>query len=272
MAEAVLTRRGWLQRFREAPLDSPAKTLAVAAGVCVVCSVVVSTATVLLRPRVLQNQQAERNAYIVAILKGVPGLADALGELDVSNIEARVVDLDTGEYAPSVDSRTYDMRKAAVDPAQSVVLPRERDLAGLTRRPRWATVYIVPDGGRPRLIILPVYGQGFASTLYGYLALDGDANTIRALSFYEHGETPGLGAQIESPAWQEQWQGKKVRDDTSTVRVHVAEGAAQSEYEVDAISGATYTGAGVTNLLHFWLGPDGFGPYLRRIAREEAAS
>lgn len=268
MAEIVNPRRGWLQRFREAPLDSSVKTLAVAAGVCLVCSLFVTSATVVLRPRVLRNQQAERNQYIVAILAGVPGLAEAVGGLDAGNVEARIVDLEAGTYVESADPQTFDARKAAADPEQSIALPRERDLAGIGRRPNWAPVYIVREDGRPRLLILPLYGQGFASTLRGYLALDGDANTIRALAFYEHGETPGLGAQIESAQWKAQWQGKKVRDDSGTIRVQVAKGAARSEYEVDGISGATYTGAGVTNLLHFWLGPDGFGPFLRNVAKE----
>lgn len=272
MADRTTTQGGWLQRFHEAPLDSPTKTLAVAAAVCLVCSLFVTSATVLLRPRVLQNQQAERNQYIVDILAGVPGLQEAVGSLDVRNIEARIVDLNSGAFVQSADPQTYDARKAAADPERSVALPRERDLAGISRRPHWATVYIVREGGQPRLLILPVYGQGFASTLYGYLALDGDANTIRALSFYEHGETPGLGAQIETPAWQAQWRGKKVRDDSGTIRVQVAQGAGKSEYEVDGISGATYTGAGITGLLHFWLGPDGFGPFLRKVAEEGAPS
>lgn len=272
MAEMAETPPSRWQRFRDAPLDSPVKTLAVAAGVCLACSLLVSTAAVMLRPRVLQNQRAERNAYIIEILKGVPGLAEAVGGLDVRNLEARVVELESGEYDEAMDPATYDPRKAAADAELSVTLPRERDLAGIGQRARWASVYIVRESGRPRLFILPVYGQGFVSTLHGYLALDGDGNTIRALSFYEHGETPGLGAEIEAPAWQARWQGKKVRDPGGTLRVQVAAGSAQTEYEVDGISGATYTGNGVTNLLRFWLGPDGFGPFLRHAVEEGAAS
>jgi Na+-transporting NADH:ubiquinone oxidoreductase subunit C len=265
--ETVGRQGGWVQRFRDAPLDGPLKTLLVAISVCLVCSLCVTTATIVLRPRVVQNQQAERNQHIVDILAGVPGF----GGLDVRSIEARVVELDSGAYAESIDAQTYDTQKAASDPDKSIALPRERDLAGIGRRPRWATVYVLRENGQPRLLILPVYGQGFASTLYGYLALDGDGNTIRALSFYEHGETPGLGAQIETSAWQAQWRGKKIRDDQGTIRVRVAKGAAESEYEVDGISGATYTGTGITNLLRFWLGPDGFGSFLQSLHRQGAS-
>jgi Na+-transporting NADH:ubiquinone oxidoreductase subunit C len=120
---------------------------------------------------------------------------------------------------------------------------------------------------------LPVYGTGYISTLRGYLALDADLNTIRGLSFYEHAETPGLGSEIENPRWRELWVGKRARDAAGALRLGVARGAVDpdspdADFLVDGISGATRTGVGVTNLLRFWLGPDGFGPFLERLARE----
>jgi Na+-transporting NADH:ubiquinone oxidoreductase subunit C len=266
------SRASWVQRFRDAPIDSPMKTLLVTFVVCIVCSVVVSAATVLLRPRQIAHQERERKEYILAILRDVPGVSELLGGSDIQNVEVRVVDLETGEYAESVDARTYDQRSAASDPAQSIALPPERDGAGLGRRARWATVYLVRDQDRIRLFILPVSGEGYTSTLYGYLAVDGDTNTIRALSFYEQGETPGLGAQIQDPQWQAQWRGKKIRDETGEMRVRVASAEGRSEYEVDGISGATMTGTGVTKLVRFWLGVDGFGPFLDRIAAEQGDS
>jgi Na+-transporting NADH:ubiquinone oxidoreductase subunit C len=261
-----------LQRFRDAPIDSPAKTLLITFVVCIACSVVVSAATVLLRPRQIAHQERERKEYILAILRDVPGVTELIGGADIGNVEVRVVDLESGAYAESIDVRTYDQRRAAHDPEQSIALPPQRDGAGLGRRARWATVYLVRQKGRVRLLILPVSGTGYASTLYGYLALDGDINTIRALSFYEQGETAGLGAQIQDPQWQAQWRGKKVRDESGATRVRDASADGQSEYEVDGISGATLTGTGVTKLVRFWLGPDGFEPFLERIATEQGES
>jgi Na+-transporting NADH:ubiquinone oxidoreductase subunit C len=245
------------------------KTLLVTAVVCIVCSIVVSSAAVLLRPLQLAHQERERKEYILAILRDVPGVAELIGGVDIRNVEARVVDLESGAYVDSIDVRTYDQRKATSNPEQSIALPAESDIAGLGRRARWATVYLVREEGRVRLLILSVSGKGYVSTLYGYLALDGDTNTIRALSFYEQGETAGLGAQIQDPQWQAQFRGRKVRDESGEIRVRVATGGGQSEYEVDGISGATMTGAGVTKLLRFWLGGDGFGPFLERIAAEQ---
>jgi Na+-transporting NADH:ubiquinone oxidoreductase subunit C len=243
--------------------------LLVAATVCLVCSLVVSTAAVLLRPHQLANQARERMQKVAAMLDGVPGLADLVGGMDVGALDVRVVELSTGAYAEAIDADAYDQRAAAADPERSVALPAGRDLAGLGRRARWATVYLArARDGAVRLVILPVHGQGFASMLYGYLALDADGATVRGLSFYEQGETPGLGAEVASPEWLATWRDKRVRDASGRLRVRVASGAAASEYEVDGIAGATWTGKGVTSLLHFWLGADGFGPFLERLAAE----
>jgi Na+-transporting NADH:ubiquinone oxidoreductase subunit C len=132
----------------------------------------------------------------------------------------------------------------------------------------------VRDAQRVRLIVLPVHGSGYVSTLYGHLALDSDGRTIRGLDFYEHAETPGLGSEIETPAWRALWPGKLTRDASGALRVGVAKGKVDPDgpdaaYQVDGITGATRTGIGVTNLLRFWLGPDGYGPYLERLSRTQ---
>lgn len=255
-----------MRRWRDRPPDDPLRTLVVAGTVCLVCSLVVSTAAVLLRPRQLANRERERGRNVLAMLARVPGVADLLGTAATRDLEARVVDLDTGEVAPGLDPATYDQQAAATDPARSVALPEGRDPARIGRRARWATVYLVRRDGAVVLVVLPVRGSGFQSMLRGYVALDGDAERIEALTFYDQGETPGLGGEVASPEWLAQWRGTRVRDDEGRIRVRVAEGEAETEYEVDGISGATWTGKGVTALLRFWLGPDGFGPFLARLA------
>lgn len=249
-------------------MDDPLRTVVVAAVVCLGCSLLVSTAAVLLRPRQLANRAAERGEKIVALLEGVPGMRELLGHVDLADLEARVVDLDTGWFAPGIDAAHYDQRAAATNPAESTPLPEGEDPAGLGRRERWATVYLVRREQGGPLAILPVRGSGFESMLRGYVAVEPAANRIAALTFTEQGETPGLGAQVASPEWLAEWPGTKIRGPDGRLRVRVAEGKAESAYEVDGISGATWTGKGVTNLLRFWLGPQGFGPFLERLARE----
>jgi Na+-transporting NADH:ubiquinone oxidoreductase subunit C len=239
--------------------------------VCLICSALVSTTAVLLRPLASANREREREQSILDIVARQPGLEDLFAELGDSFVEARVVELETGAYADWIDPASFDQRRAALDPLQSDPLPPERDLARIGRRGRYATVYLVRSGERIELMILPVHGQGYASTLYAYLALAPDGNTVRGLFFYEHGETPGLGADIEDPDWLMEWVGKRVRDEQG-IRIGVAADEVDPEspdypYTVDGITGATMTCNGVTQLLRFWLGDDGFAPFIARIQR-----
>lgn len=250
--------------------DSPVKTVALALAVCLVCSLVVSVTAVALRPLHVANRERERRQHVAAILAAVPGIEAVIGAVDVDELEIRLVDLESGAYVDGVDPAGYDARQAATDPAHSIELAPERDAAGVGRREKLAPVYVVGDDDEIALVILPVYGSGYLSTLRGYVALGADTNTILGLTFYEHDETPGLGAEIQEAGWLAQWKGKRVRDDSGRIRVRVAAGTVDANdpgrpYEVDGISGATMTGDGVTALLRFWLGDDGFGPYLDRL-------
>jgi Na+-transporting NADH:ubiquinone oxidoreductase subunit C len=249
------------------PNERLPKTLAVVGFVCFACSLLVSTSAVLLRPYQQQNRAAERARLIREILGDVPGLEEFVEGLGSIRVETRLVELESGAFVEDGDPDAFDARAAAEDPERSRAVPPERDLAGLGHIARGAVVHLVLEGARVELVVLPVHGEGFVSTLNGYLALDGDLNSIRSLVFFEHAETPGLGAQIEDPRWLAKWRGKLARDAEGRIRIRVAPGAVAPDavHEVDGITGATYTGEGVTNLLQFWLGEDGFGPFLRRL-------
>lgn len=260
----------WLRKFLAMSPDHPAKTVTVTLSVCLVCAIVVSVSAVLLKPLRIANLERERSQHILEILENARGISELLEDLDIRQLEAHVVDLATGLTVPTMDPADYDRRAAAKDPRMSIALPPRRDPAKIGQRANYATVHVVKQYGVVQLVILPVHGSGFVSTLYGYLALAGDANTILGLSFYEHAETPGMGAEVNNPAWRALWRGKKIRDADGQLRIQVIKGrvdasAASAAYEVDGLSGATRTGDGVTNLLRFWLGEDGFGPYLENI-------
>lgn len=242
-----LNLRSWWRGFLALPNDAPAKTLGITLLVAVACSLVVSFTAVALKPRHEANRLADRVAHI-------GGIADLLGG---GLPDARFVDLATGAYADR-------------DPGTRTAVPDERDLAGLGEREDVATVFELREGGTVTLVILPVRGTGYQSTLKAYLALKGDLNTVAALVFYEQEETPGLGSRIEESAWQALWQGKRLADDSGAIQIEVATSTATGVHQVDAISGATRTTTGVTRLLHFWLGPDGYGPYLQRLRSERA--
>lgn len=255
----------WGRWLLEAPNTSPVKTIAVALIVAVVCAVLVSVSAVTLRPLQEANLAAERQARMQQMLAGLPGLEDVISGAGGGSLGAALVDLDTGTLVDDVDPATFDQRAAAVDPAASREVPEDADIAKLGRRSNLAPVYFVRRDGELALLVLPVHGAGYESTLYAYLAIEGDLNTIAALSFYEQGETPGIGDRITDPAWERQWPGTEIADADGNIVVEVVRGRASEPYEVTGITGATRTGRGVTNLVQFWLGEYGFGPFLERL-------
>ena len=247
------------------------RSLAVLATVALVCSILVSVSTTTLRPIKERNEALQRYRNVVSLTGLVESGADDDAIFDaVAQLDARVVDLSTGAFAPEIDPDTVNARTAATDPDRSKAIPADADLARLGRRANHVVIYLVWKENDLDRIIFPINGQGMWSTLFGFIALEGDLDTIAAVTFYEQAETAGLGDQIESPAWQAQWQGRRMFGDTGTVRFQVASGSASasSAHQVDGLTGATLTGNSVTSLIQFWFGPAGFGPFLEKLAAE----
>lgn len=271
MAEST-DKKGLLGSFLSLPNDNPKKTLFVAVMLCLVCSILVSTAAVTLKPLQTSNKKTDIKQNILA----VTGLSTEDGNVDelFSQFDVRLVDLDSGQYAETeIDPVSYDQRKASADPQMSVKLSSEQNIAGIGSRAKLAPVYLLTEGDTIKQVVLPVHGYGLWSTLYGFLSLDGDFNTINGLRFYEHAETPGLGGEVDNPKWRAQWEGKKVFDEEGNVEIrvirgHVGKDTPEAEHKVDGLSGATLTSNGVTNLLQYWLGDHGFGPYLKNMRSE----
>lgn len=256
--------------------DSTRRTLLVALLLCLVCSVVVSTAAVALRPLQQINQELDRKANVLR----VANLYEPGQDVDAQFSElftARVVELDTGEYTDRFDADAFDGFDIRRDPAASRTLSGGVDIAGLSRREDYATVYLVGDPDNPEQIVLPFRGQGLWGLMRGYLALEGDGNTVVGITFIEHGETPGLGGEVDNPRWQAQWPGKRIfaEDDSVNPDIRLVKGGSSGDTEVDGLAGATLTDNGVTNMLRFWLSGEGFGPYLAQFrdgaSPEEAA-
>ena len=253
--------------------DSTSKTLLVAFALCIVCSVIVSTAAVALKPAQIANMELDRKRNILA----AAGILEEGRSIDeqFETITTRAVDLRTGRFTDAVDPDSFNQRKAIKDPALSDKLDPADDPARLLRREHYALVYLVEaDDGSVERIILPVRGYGLWGSLYGFLALEGDGNTVAGLGFYEHKETPGLGGEVDNPRWKGLWPGKQVFRD-GQVELTVMKGAVDpsapgAEFMVDGLSGATLTTRGLDNLVKYWMGPEGFKPFLNNLKTGEA--
>ena len=248
--------------------DDLVKIIGMAVLVALVSSAAVSVAAVMLRPYQEANRAAERQARIDQMLDTLPGMRDLMMESGVDTLETRLVNLDDGSFASGEDPASFDLEAALQDPNASIALDADADIAGIKRRANQSPVYLLQKDGDLKLIVLPVYGAGYQSTIRAALAIEADLTTIAALAIVEQGDTPGFGARIEEPEWLALWPGKKIADETGTVRIELVRGGASTPYEVDGISGATRTSTGLTNILRFWLGDKGFGPFLARLRQE----
>ena len=210
--------------------DSMSNTLLVAIGISFVCSILVASAAVVLKPRQLQNEEEFRQRIIL----DVAGLYDPGGDIAelYAGIEERTTTLASGEEA---------------------------------------TLYAVLDNGALEQVILPIEGPGLWATMYGFLAVERDGNTVRGLQFYQHGETPGLGDGVDKPAWRNQWVGKQLFDADGNPQIEVVKGPAPdgSDYQIDGLAGATLTGRGVSNFVRYWIGEEGYGPFLKDLGQKE---
>jgi Na+-transporting NADH:ubiquinone oxidoreductase subunit C len=256
------------KRFLARPNSDRLKALVVASLVALFCGLAVSAAAVTLRPLIQFNVEAERQAAMIGMLAGLPGMGEILAEAGTGAIDVMLVDLRTGLPAADVDPLAYDPVAAAADPELTTALSRADDLAGIGRRENLAPVYLLRRDGQLFLLVLPVRATGYQSTIRAYLALEGDLNTVAALTVYEQGETPGLGGRIADPAWQAGWTGKQVAQDGEIV-IEVVRGDASGPFEVAGVSGASITGYAMTDMIRFWLGPLGYGPFLERLRQGE---
>ncbi|WP_442496867.1 Na(+)-translocating NADH-quinone reductase subunit C [Methylobacter sp. sgz302048] len=251
--------------------DSLEKTIAIALSLCLFCAVLVAFAAVALKPLQFGNKELDMKKNIL----DVAGLLEADTDIDKAfeeQIEAKLVDIETGDYVENMDVATYDQRKAAKDPAQSIAIPADKDIAHIRAKAKIAKVYLVKNGDNIQSIILPVNGYGLWSTLYGFISLAADGQTVQSINFYDQAETPGLGGEVVNPNWRALWNGKKVYSTSGEPALGLVKGVVDknkpgSEYQVDGLAGATLTSNGVSNLIKYWMGNEGFAPYLNKVRK-----
>ena len=247
---------------------SPARILLFATIVCAICAVAVSSVAVLLQPRIAENRQLDREKKVLIaaglILSDDQPSGKTVRDMFRTRVTTQQIEFETGTVSTPLDGDGNVAPVTRAAPANA---------AGLVEIPVQSLFYTVTPPDQQPVVVFPVEGKGLWSTMRGFLALDARTlNTVIGLEFYEHAETPGLGGEIDNPRWKALWKDRLAFDAEGRAMLHVAKRrvgpASEYPHGVDAIAGATITGRGVTELLKFWLGPDGYGPLLARLRQE----
>jgi Na+-transporting NADH:ubiquinone oxidoreductase subunit C len=280
----------YAQHVLALPNDSFEKTIAVAFALCLAGAVLVSGSAVILKPLQVSNKAADEKTNILEVV----GMLDEKTNVEEAfkKFEPKLVDLESGDYVDQVNGLTpanFDQRKASKDPALNMEIPTEKDIAKIGRKSRYAKVYLVKEEGKTKAVILPVNGYGLWSTMYGFMALESDGQTVIGLNLFDQAETPGLGGEVVNPKWKELWKGKKVYKLSSEqgqefqnkhhtevgdpvltlVKGTVDPAKPGAQHQVDGLAGATLTSNGVSNLVRYWLGSEGFAPYLAKLRSQK---
>ncbi len=258
--------------------NSLRQSLKIILAVSLVCSFFVSLAAITLHALQQQNQQRDRDKHVL-IAAGLYQKGIDIARVYNRQIEPVMIELHSGnrvkptQFGEDFTVDNFDIQRFANDTDYGEDIAAKADIAKLKRRPRYMVVYLVKSGQQVNKLVLPVFGKGLWSTIYGYLALDRNLQTITGITFYQHGETPGLGGEIDNPAWKKQWRGKQAFDSRGRVAIKVVRGEVDvtspaAKYQVDGLAGATLTSRGVNQMLKYWLGERGYGPLLTRLRRQ----
>jgi Na+-transporting NADH:ubiquinone oxidoreductase subunit C len=284
--------------------DSFANTFLVAGLLCLGCSFLVSAAAVALKPIKNRNIQLDRKNNILQVAGfSVEDIDKAGGieELFASRFKAKIIDLDTGEPAAEAceaamkvagkefkdvvaeyDQLWASKSKKGLDWAANFKgdekpqpvcrkIEKKTDVAGVKYREKFSHVFVLEaEDGSVEKYVFPVRGMGLWSLMQGYLAVEPDLKTVAGLTFYDQAETPGLGGEVMNPKWKNYWTEnaeprKTLFGNDGSVSLTVSKGdQTKNPYGVDALSGATITSNGVSNMLEYWMGPNGFGPFIEQ--------
>lgn len=238
------------------------KTVGFVVAVCLVCAALVSISAVQLKPLQVANKLLDKQTKILE----TAGLLDKAGKDIVGTynkyVEAKLIDLDSGKFIEG-DAVNFDERRDARDPVKSA--KPQNDIAGISRRAHNSVVYLIRnDAGKVETVVLPIVGSGLWDLMFGFVGLEPDLNTVKSVVYSDHKETPGLGAEVMNPKWKALWPGKKMYDEKGDIAIKIVKGGATSGdiHGVDGLSGATLTSNGVERTLHFWLGEEGYGPFI----------
>ena len=250
--------------------ESLTNTFAVAIGLCLVCATLVSASAVFLKSAQEANKLKDKKKNILAAAGLLEESTDIVALFDQRIID-RIIDLESGDDVTDQydDVASFDQIGVAEanDKNQSKAL--KDDPATIKRRENHSHVYFVKTSATddsPLMYVFPIRGKGLWSILKGFIAVDAYLKTIKGLTYYEHGETPGLGGEVDNPEWKSHWVGKLLFDENGKMAIRMVKSDWQDDpHGIDTLSGATITARGVEKMLGFWMGDQGFAPYLEKL-------
>ncbi len=254
--------------------ESINKTIGVAFCVCLICSLVVSFSAVSLRD--LQNENKLNDKRIKILQAADIYNPDEEIKDQFLKLETKFVNFETGKLMDTYmdfSLEEYDPILATRDSNLSSKVPTSEDIAVIKNRENIGKIFILRnDDYSINKLILPIRGYGLWGTLYGYISIENDFNTIAGIEFYDHKETPGLGAEVDNPKWKNLWAGKEIYQNgevsLSVIKGKVDNNDKDAQYEIDGLSGATITSRGVTNMIAYWFGESGYSKLFKELNYE----
>lgn len=229
--------------------------LGFAVGLCVVISTALSLTAGALKDKQDAAEEFDRQKNVL--------LAAGLIKPDDHRARAEMEQL----YRDRVQERVFDVATGETGKLEPEEFKKLRD----ADKKAYRLIAVTKDAaGKDDALVVPISGPGLWSILFGFLALEADGQHVRGLTFYKHGETPGLGGECENPEWTAKWVGKSIVDDAGKlVSIVVKKGHVdptvprEKEHMVDGLSGATITSNGITTFLKHDL--EGYRPLLEKI-------
>ena len=262
------------------PKDNMKNTIIVALCVAVICSLFVCVTSVMLKSIQEKNKTKERIKNI--LIAGDIYYPDiSIQKLYKKKVRPELINLQTGKPASKNDKlpdiKNFTIKKAINNLHMSTFIKPENDIAKISRKPKYVVIFKVIKNNKLDKVILPIVGKGLWSTMYGFIALDEDIKTVAGFTIYEHGETPGLGGEVDNPLWKNIWKGKIAYNSSEELQLKVIKGQVErdslnSRYCIDGLSGATITTRGVDAMIQFWLSDKGYKKYLEQLWVNKADS
>ena len=200
----------------------------------IIVATLLSLAATVLQPRQLKNLEIEKKRSMLESI-GIVSVRETAEDLYDKHIKESFVLNSNGEVVDGVEPFTVVLNVEQRKPLEQQYLP----------------VFNATSENGNQVIILPVQGKGLWGPIFGYVSLESDMNTIYGVTFDHKGETPGLGAEINTTPFESMFIGKKLFEADKFVSIGVIKGGAKpgDPHGVDAISGGTITSKGLEQML-----------------------